>query len=90
MIAKELADELGPRNIRVNGLLPARIGTDRLAQLDAGRGQAAVDAQRAQVPLGRDGTPDEFARVATFLMSPAASYVTGTMVPVDGGVLRGI
>jgi 3-oxoacyl-[acyl-carrier protein] reductase len=90
MIAKELADELGPRNIRVNGLLPGRIGTDRLTQLDAGRGQAAVDGQRALIPLGRDGTPDEFARVATFLMSPAASYITGTMVPVDGGVLRGI
>ena len=90
MIAKELADELGPRNIRVNGLLPARIGTDRLLELDAGRGQAQVDAQRAMIPLGRDGTPDEFARVATFVLSPAASYITGAMIPIDGGVLRNL
>jgi 3-oxoacyl-[acyl-carrier protein] reductase len=90
MIAKELADELGPRNIRVNGLLPGRIGTDRLQALDAGRGQAHADAARAAVPLGRDGTPDEFARVAAFVLSPAASYLTGAMIPVDGGSTRSL
>ena len=49
-----------------------------------------MDVQRSLIPLGRDGTPDEFARVATFLLSPAASYITGAMIPVDGGVLRNL
>jgi 3-oxoacyl-[acyl-carrier protein] reductase len=90
MLAKELADELGPRNIRVNGLLPGRISTDRLQALEAGRSQTQVDAARAGVPLGRDGTPDEFGRVAAFVLSPAASYLTGAMIPVDGGSTRSL
>ncbi len=90
MVAKELSEELGPRNIRVNGLLPGRIGTDRLQSLEAGRSQAQVDATRAAIPLGRDGTPDEFGRVAAFVLSPAASYLTGAMIPVDGGSTRSL
>ncbi|MBP0450137.1 SDR family oxidoreductase [Kitasatospora sp. RG8] len=90
MAAKSLADELGPRGIRVVGLLPARIDTDRVRELDALGGDA--DAARAQhsaaIPLGRYGTPEEFGKVAAFLLSPAASYLTGVMVPVDGGALR--
>ncbi|MFB7614180.1 SDR family oxidoreductase [Kitasatospora sp. NPDC056181] len=90
MAAKSLADELGPRGIRVVGLLPARIDTDRVRELDALGGDAA--AARAQhsaaIPLGRYGTPEEFGKVAAFLLSPAASYLTGVMVPVDGGALR--
>ncbi|MEU1287371.1 SDR family oxidoreductase [Kitasatospora sp. NPDC005856] len=90
MAAKALADELGPRGIRVLGLLPARIDTDRVRELD---GLASdPDAARAQasaaIPLGRYGTPEEFGKVAAFLLSPAASYLTGIMVPVDGGALR--
>jgi 3-oxoacyl-[acyl-carrier protein] reductase len=81
--AKTLADELGPAGVRVNGLLPGRIDTDRVRQLDAGQGQQA-DA----IPLRRYGTPREFGRVAAFVLSPAASYLTGTMIPVDGGMLR--
>ncbi|GAA2152203.1 SDR family oxidoreductase [Kitasatospora kazusensis] len=92
MAAKSLADELGPRGIRVVGLLPARIDTDRVRELDALGGDAAAARARAnaKIPLGRYGTPEEFGKVAAFLLSPAASYLTGVMVPVDGGALRGL
>ncbi|WCB95397.1 NADPH-dependent reductase BacG [Baekduia alba] len=85
MVAKTLADELGPHGIRVNGLLPGRIATDRLAAPGAA---ARASAARQAIPLRRDGTPAEFGRVAAFLLSPAASYVTGVMLAVDGGVTR--
>ncbi|MFE9783570.1 SDR family oxidoreductase [Streptomyces sp. NPDC005775] len=89
--AKSLADELGPRGIRVVGVLPARIDTDRVRELDALSGDAAASrtANEASIPLRRYGTPEEFARTAAFLLSPAASYLTGIMVPVDGGSRRG-
>ncbi len=90
MLAKTLADELGPRGVRVNGLLPGRIKTDRIRALDAGRDAADLAARARDIPLGRDGEPAEFGRVAAFLLSPAASYVTGAMVPVDGGSLRAL
>jgi 3-oxoacyl-[acyl-carrier protein] reductase len=89
--AKSLADELGPQGIRVLGLLPSRIDTDRVRELDALSGDA--DASRAAIesgiPLRRYGTPEEFGRVAAFVLSPAASYLTGIMLPVDGGARRG-
>jgi 3-oxoacyl-[acyl-carrier protein] reductase len=90
--AKTLADELGPSGIRVNGLLPGRIDTGRVRELDAGRGDPAqVRAEHSRaVPLRRYGTPEEFGRVAAFVLSPAASYLTGAMIPVDGGALRAI
>ncbi|MGA5819375.1 SDR family oxidoreductase [Kitasatospora sp. NPDC094028] len=90
MAAKALADELGPRGIRVLGLLPARIDTDRVRELDglAPDPAAARAAASAGIPLGRYGTPEEFGKVAAFLLSPAASYLTGLMVPVDGGAMR--
>jgi 3-oxoacyl-[acyl-carrier protein] reductase len=92
MIAKQLADELGPRGIRVNGLLPGRVGTERVAELDALQDDpAAAKASAAErIPLRRDGEPSEFGRVAAFLLSPAASFVSGAMVPVDGGVMRAL
>ncbi|MDH6129437.1 SDR family oxidoreductase [Kitasatospora sp. GP82] len=92
MAAKTLADELGPRGIRVVGLLPSRIDTDRVRELDAlgGDPEAARARASAAIPLGRYGTPEEFGKVAAFLLSPAASYLTGVMVPVDGGALRGL
>ncbi|GAB3666746.1 SDR family oxidoreductase [Streptomyces sparsus] len=85
--AKSLANELGPRGIRVVGLLPSRIDTDRLRELDALSGDAtAARARNSElIPLRRYGTPEEFGRAAAFLLSPAASYLTGTMLPVDGG-----
>jgi 3-oxoacyl-[acyl-carrier protein] reductase len=90
MLAKTMAEELGPRGVRVNGLLPGRIATDRATELDATRSAAEVQRLRSFVPLGRDGSPGEFGRVAAFLLSPAASYLTGTMLPVDGGMLRSL
>lgn len=88
--AKDLADEYAPRGVRVLSLLPHRILTDRNRELfaatgDPARAQADVEAT---IPLGRLGEPAEFGRVAAFLLSPAASYLTGITVPVDGGALR--
>ncbi len=80
MVAKSLADELAPRGVRVNGLLPGAIRTERLAELGTPPPQ----------PVGRYGEPEEFGRVAAFLLSPAASYVSGSMIPVDGGTLRAL
>jgi 3-oxoacyl-[acyl-carrier protein] reductase len=90
MLAKTMADELGPRNIRVNGLLPGRIDTDRVRELDGSgaMGRRARTESESRIPLGRYGEPAEFGRVAAFLLSPAASFVSGTMVPVDGGMMR--
>ncbi|MFJ3896706.1 SDR family oxidoreductase [Streptomyces sp. NPDC090083] len=89
--AKSLADELGPRGIRVVGLLPARIDTDRVRELDglSADPEATRAANESRIPLRRYGAPDEFGRVAAFLLSPAASYLTGIMVPVDGGMRHG-
>lgn len=92
MVAKTLADELGPHGIRVNGLLPGRVGTERVAELDAASDdpEAARAAAVATIPLRRYGVPEEFGRVAAFLLSPAASFVSGSMLPVDGGMLRAL
>ncbi|MFD3546471.1 SDR family oxidoreductase [Streptomyces sp. NPDC058655] len=89
--AKSLSVEVGPRGIRVVGLLPARIDTDRVRELDALTGDAAAarTANEAQIPLGRYGIAEEFGRAAAFLLSPAASYLTGLMLPVDGGFRHG-
>jgi len=90
MAAKTLADELGPRGIRVVGLLPGRIATDRLVELDTAAGDAAATRRSNEktIPLGRYGEPEEFGRAAAFVLSPAASYITGSMITVDGGALR--
>ncbi|MFI6332723.1 SDR family oxidoreductase [Micromonospora chersina] len=91
-VAKDLADEHGPRGVRVVSLLPGRIMTARNRELLAAAGdpeRARAEAE-ASIPLGRIGDPAEFGRVAAFLLSPAAGYVTGVTVPVDGGALRGL
>jgi 3-oxoacyl-[acyl-carrier protein] reductase len=88
-LTKSMADELGPRNIRVNGLLPGRVDTDRVRQLD-GDDPATRERNERQIPLRRYGKPAEFGQVAAFVLSPAASFVTGAMIPVDGGALRAL
>ena len=91
-VVKDLADELAPRAIRVNGLLPGRINTDRTRELDAkaGRGDSARRRQESAIPLARYGDPIEFGTVATFVLSAAASYLTGALIPVDGGARRAL
>ena len=91
-VVKTMAAELGPAGIRVNALLPVRIATDRVRELDALQGDP--DEVRARlsehIPLRRYGEPEEFGRAAAFVLSPAASYITGAMIPVDGGAISSI
>ena len=90
MVAKTLADEVGPRGIRVVTLLPGRIETERTAALDATAEDPAEQRRTSEagIALRRYGRPEEFGRVAAFAVSPAASYLTGTAIAVDGGALR--
>jgi len=92
MAAKTLADEYGPRGSRVNVLLPGRIATGRMQQLDDASGDPKESRRRnnAGIPLGRYGEPEEFGRVAAFIASPAASYMSGSVVTIDGGSTRSL
>jgi len=94
-LVRTLARELGPKGIRVNGILPGYIATDRLGEVledSARRRGTSLEAERAalhrEVPLGRVGTTEELARAIVFLGSEASSYVSGALLPVDGGLLR--
>lgn len=91
-VAKDMSDEYGPRGIRVFSLLPGRILTDRNRELFEATGDPERARQEAEaaIPMGRLGEPAEFGRVAAFLLSPAASYVTGTSIPIDGGAVRAL
>jgi 3-oxoacyl-[acyl-carrier protein] reductase len=91
-VVKTLADEHGPAGVRINGILPVRIATDRVREIDAlaGDPEEVRAKQSEHIPLRRYGEPEEFGRVAAFLLSPAASYITGAMIPVDGGAIRSI
>lgn len=96
-LAKTLALELAGSRIRVNQIVPGRIGTDRVEEIDAinaKKAGIAPEEQRsrsaATIPMGRYGAPDEFGRVAAFLLSDAAAYVTGASWQVDGGLVRGL
>jgi 3-oxoacyl-[acyl-carrier protein] reductase len=96
-LTKTLSQELGPENIRVNSCLPGWTATERVDHIFEYRSQqnnSSVEAEKARVtsdvPLGRMAGPEEFGKVAAFLVSPAASYVTGAMVQVDGGSYSGL
>jgi 3-oxoacyl-[acyl-carrier protein] reductase len=95
-LTKSLALELGAEGIRFNSILPATIDTDRIRELAAFRAQkngTSLDEELAKdgakSVFGRVGKPSEFANAAVFLLSPAASYITGAMLPVDGGQYKG-
>ncbi|PWK08958.1 SDR family oxidoreductase [Tumebacillus permanentifrigoris] len=96
-LAKSLSVELGPEGILVNTIAPGRISTDRIQELDGLRA-AATDSTSEQVregferliPVGRYGTPEEFARAAVFLGSLSNTYVTGQSLLVDGGMVRAL
>ncbi len=95
--SKTLAEEVAPHGVTVNMVLPGRIATDRLAQLDGIKAEktgasldAVQEASRKTIPAGRYGTPEEFAAMVTFLCSAQAAYVTGSMIRVDGGMIRGM
>ena len=85
--AKTLAREVGPKKITVNSIAPGRIETERLAEAFAGKPRAE---DLEQIPLRRFGAPREVADVVCFLASDAAGYVTGAVIPVDGGLTRGL
>ncbi|WP_126424638.1 SDR family oxidoreductase [Brevibacillus marinus] len=96
-LTKTLAEELAPYNILVNTVAPGRIATDRVAFLDQlkanklGISREEVEAQsKQQIPLGRYGTPEEFAKVVVFLVSGASTYITGSSLLVDGGMVKAI
>ncbi|MCC6261849.1 MAG: SDR family oxidoreductase [Anaerolineales bacterium] len=96
-LTKSLALELGKENIRVNSILPGWTETERVAELMTARAtanQSSVEEetrkQTALSALGRIGQPEEFANAAAFLVSPAASYITGVMLNVDGGIYQGV
>lgn len=85
---KTLARELGPDGVTVNTIAPGRIDTDRLRAVYRAGGPPAPDLE--QVPARRLGTPAEIAAVVAFLASDRASYVSGAVIPVDGGLTRGL
>ncbi len=95
-LTKSLALELGAEGIRFNSILPGWTETERVTELMTARAAAnksevedEIKKQSAQSPLGRLGKPEEFANAAAFLVSPAASYITGVMLGVDGGMYKG-
>lgn len=95
-LTKSLALELGKEGIRFNSILPAWTETERITELMSVRAkinnstvQAEIARQSSESPLGRMANADEFASAAVFLLSPKASYITGVMLPVDGGMLKG-
>jgi 3-oxoacyl-[acyl-carrier protein] reductase len=96
-LTKSLALELGPEQIRFNSILPAYTETQRVVDLlehSASAAETSLEQEKdrisSQSALGRMGKPEEFANAAVFLVSPAASYITGVMLTVDGGMYKGV
>lgn len=95
--SKTLAAEVAQHGVTVNMILPGRIDTDRVRELDGIKAkntgtdiEAVQEASKKDIPVGRYGKPEEFAAVATFLASAKASYVTGSSIRVDGGMIKGL
>ncbi len=95
--SKSLANEVAGDGVTVNMVLPGRISTDRLRELDEGKakrtGMSLEEVEKdakSTIPAGRYGKPEEFASVVTFLASQSASYITGSMIRVDGGLTKGL
>jgi 3-oxoacyl-[acyl-carrier protein] reductase len=96
-LTKTLSIELGSQGIRFNSILPGWTETERVAVLMKYRADSngttiedEIERQARDIPLGRLAQPEEFARAAVFLVSPAASYINGVLLPVDGGAIRGV
>jgi len=96
-LTKSLANDYGPLGIRVNSILPGWTLTDRVDQLLTARSKAKNSTKELEsetitgsIPLRRMAEPDEFGKAAAFLVSPAASYITGVMLSVDGGITDGL
>ncbi len=94
-LVKSLSNELAGENIRVNNLMPGRIDTDRLKSLDKSNAEKSgitiaevKQKMHQQIPAGRYGTIEEFGKAGAFLLSPAASYITGVSLAVDGGFMK--
>jgi 3-oxoacyl-[acyl-carrier protein] reductase len=94
---RTIANEYGAHGITVNSILPGYILTDRMRKVASAQAEAkgrpadgAFDAIAANIPLGRLGNPEEFGDLAAFLVSAAASYVTGQAITIDGGLSKGV
>lgn len=96
-MTKTLSEELAAHNILINTVAPGRIATDRVDYLDQHNAdrqnitkEEVAERAKSKIPLGRYGTPEEFANVVTFLASEASSYVTGSSILVDGGMVKAL
>ena len=96
-LAKTLSQELAPYGILINTVSPGRIATDRIRELDTARAEQngvsedeTAEQFRKEIPLGRYGEPEEFAKAVVFLLSGANTYITGTSLIVDGGMVRAL
>lgn len=96
-LSKSLSRTLGPEGVRFNCIVPGMVETDRikgLTEAQAALHERSVEAQKAEmegaIPMGRFGRPEEFGRVGAFLLSPAASYISGANIVVDGAAMRSV